>query len=664
MKPHNAVYFTSSKTKSDLCFYEHYSLSFVSRLFSSSNYAFSSLTSSLPEYVENVNHLSGDIQKNCKNIDQLQTTMYRLSLGLFLEHKISSDTRALLENPFYDSFERWIYKFKNAFENLQKVLVTTNVTETNEIQYYFENLNEMLSLLLRETNNIIKLEEELSCESSVFHSYLLLDTLITRKKSQELENLLKSTYAKLTQLWPETLCLAKTIWYEYERDCVLEKLQNSKGVESSFFALTKKKDAYSGNILYVNRSFIGGNGSITAPFYSIQDALDVAKTNDTIRVYPGVYTEKLLIETSICLEGVDKKTTIIDGQKTPQHTVFVTADYVTITGFTIRNSSIKRYSCGICVYSSYNTISGNVFTQNFIGYGMGQAASYNLISNNDFYNNSFIGAAVDESQQTKNHFSNNLFYDNPHYGLFLLNSKTLVEDNRFVNDGITISLDGQPLQIMFENNTINNLPLLCFQNESFITLNEDEIGSLILVNCSSSTITDYRFCDADTSVYLINCENISITKCSFDRTLNGIITCYSKNITIAENDFQNINDTSIIYQFSSKGTIQHNSISHNRVGLYSFDSFQNQILNNTITNNDVGVSLWSQNNNHNVGQNNIENNVFMNNNQHAYATAKNNWINNYFDDWLGLNNRLFKKIPYFISGRLGKNIDFHPALEP
>ncbi|MBS3749634.1 MAG: right-handed parallel beta-helix repeat-containing protein, partial [Candidatus Thermoplasmatota archaeon] len=657
---HNAVYFTTSKTKSDLCFLEHYSLSFVSHLFSNSNRTFSSLASSLSEYVENVNHLSDDIQKNCKIIDQLQTTMYRLSLGLFLEHKISSDTRGLLENPFYDSFERWIYKFKNAFEKFEKVLVTTNLSKHGDIEYYFENLNETLSWLLHETNHIIKLEKELSSESSIFHSYLLVDTLRTRKRSQELENLLKSTYAKLIRLWPETLCLSKTLWYEYEQDFFFEELQNNKGDESSFFALTKKKDEYSGNILYVNRSFIGGNGSITSPFHSIQDALDVAKTNDTIRVHPGFYTEKLLIETSICLEGVDKKTTIIDGQKTPQHTVFVTADHVTITGFTIQNSSIKRYSCGICVYSSYNTISGNVFTQNFVGYGMGQAASYNRISNNEFYNNSYMGAAVDSPLQKNNHYMNNLFYDNPYYGLFILNSKTLVEDNRFFDDGITIASDGQPLQIMFENNTINNLPLLCFQNQSFITLNDAEMGSLILANCSSSKITGYRFCDTDTSVFLINCENISINKCSFDRTLNGIISCFSKNITIAENDFQNINDTSISYQFSSQGTIQHNSISQNRVGLYSFDCFQNQILNNTIKNNDVGVSLWSQKNSHNPGQNNIENNLFMNNNQHAYATGKNHWINNYFDDWIGLNNHFLKTIPYFISGKLGKNIDYQP----
>jgi parallel beta-helix repeat protein len=505
------------------------------------------------------------------------------------------------------------------------------------------------------------LEKELSHESSIFHSFLLFDTLRTRRKSQQLECLLRSTYAKLTRLWPKTNCLAKTIWYEYERDCVLEQLQDSSDFPSSFSPLIQKREDYSGNILHVNRSYIGGNGSCKAPFHSIQDALDVAKTNDTIRVYPGVYAEKLLIDTSVRLEGVDKNTTIIDGQKTPQHTVFVTADDVTITGFTIRNSSIKRYSCGVCVYSSHNKIYGNLFTQNFVGYGMGQAASYNLISNNEFYNNSFMGASVDSPLQKNNHFSNNLFQDNPFYGLYLINSNTFLANNRFINDGITISADGRPIQIIFENNTINDLPLLIYQNESFVTLEGNRIGSLILVNCSSSFIKDCQFYDTDSSVFLINCENISITNCFFDQMLTGIVTCFSKNVTIAKNIFQNISDTAISYRVNSEGIIQHNVISTSRVGLYLFDSFQNQILDNTIKNNDVGMSLWSQNNNHNTGQNNIENNVFMSNNQHAYATNKNHWTNNYFDDWIGLRNPFIKTIPYIIGGKLGRNIDCHPA---
>ena len=658
---HNAVYFTTSKTKSDLYLRENYTLSFVFHLISQSDHELLRCTQSLPAYFDDVYQLADNLHNNCKTIDELQTKMYELSLGLFLDHKISSDTRALLENPFYDSFERWINKFKNAFENFQKVLVTTNATDANVIHYYFDDLNDTLSWLLQRTDQIIKLEKELSHESSIFHSFLLFDTLRTRSKSQRLEYLLRSTYAKLTRLWPEISCLAKTIWYEYERDCVLEQLQASSEFPSSFLPVTQKREEYSGDIIYVNRSFIGGNGSFKAPFHSIQDALDVAKNNDTIRVYPGVYTEKLLIETSVRLEGVDTNTTIIDGQKTPQHTVFVTADHVTITGFTIRNSSIKRYSCGICVYSSHNKIFGNVFTHNFIGYGMGQAASYNLISNNEFYNNSFMGASVDSPLQKNNHFSNNLFQDNAFYGLYLINSNTLVDHNRFFNDGITISLSEQPLRIIFENNTINDLPFLFFQNESFITFDGDRIGSLILMNCSSSFIKDCQFCDTDSSLFLISCENISITNCFFDQMLTGIVTCFSKNITIDKNIFQNISDTAISYRVNSEGIIQHNVISTSRVGLYLFNCFQNQILNNTIKNNDVGITCWSQISIHESDQNTFENNVFMNNDQHAYATNKNHWTNNYFDDWIGLRNPFFKAIPYFINGKLWRNMDHHPA---
>ncbi|HMA83747.1 MAG TPA: NosD domain-containing protein [Candidatus Thermoplasmatota archaeon] len=659
---HNSVYYTTSKTKSDLFLNINYTLSFVSCLFSSTNHELYNLLRPSHKRFDDIKKMRDTIHRNCITIDRLQTKMYALSVDLFLDHKISSDTRALLENPFYDSFERWFIRFSKSCEIFEKILRSTNIESDNDIDvhHYFENLNDTLSCLLQKTNKIISLENGLVSESSLFHSILSLDTLRTRTKSQELENLLKSTYAKLTQLWPETLCLTKNIWYDFERNYAIEQLQNCSEYKNSLLLLTQKNDDYSRNIIHVNRSFVGGNGSFKAPFHSIQDALDVAKTNDTIRVYPGVYTEKLLIKTSISLEGVDRNITIIDGQKNPQHTVFVTADNVTITGFTIRNSSIKRYSCGICVYSSHNTISGNVFTQNFVGFGMGQSASFNLISNNEFYNNSYMGAAVDSPLQKNNHYVNNLFYDNPYYGLYLLNSKTHVDHNRFFNDGITISINEGPLQIYFKNNSINNRPLLCFQNKSFVTLNDDEIGSLILINCSSCKIENHQFTDTDNPVFLINCINISVTNCSFNQALNGIVTCFSKNITIADNEFKNISDTAINYRISSQGSIQNNLIKHNRVGIYFFDSSKNQIRNNDIQHNDVGVSLWSERNVYKSDQNIIQNNVFMKNNQHAYATGKNHWNKNYFDDWIGLNNRFFKTIPYFISGKLGRNIDYQP----
>jgi len=244
--------------------------------------------------------------------------------------------------------------------------------------------------------------------------------------------------------------------------------------------------------------------------------------------------------------------------------------------------------------------------------------------------------------------------------LYLLNSKTHVDHNRFFNDGITISINEGPLQIYFKNNSINNRPLLCFQNKSFVTLNDDEIGSLILINCSSCKIENHQFTDTDNPVFLINCINISVTNCSFNQALNGIVTCFSKNITIADNEFKNIIDTAINYRISSQGSIQNNLIKHNRVGIYFFDSSKNQIRNNDIQHNDVGVSLWSERNVYKSDQNIIQNNVFMKNNQHAYATGKNHWNKNYFDDWIGLNNRFFKTIPYFISGKLGRNIDYQP----
>ena len=85
------------------------------------------------------------------------------------------------------------------------------------------------------------------------------------------------------------------------------------------------------NILYV-----GGSGE--GNFTSINDALMEAKDGCTIFVYKGIYEENLTINKRIRLVGEEKETTVIDGRK-EGNVIHVTANGVSIEGFTIRNSS-------------------------------------------------------------------------------------------------------------------------------------------------------------------------------------------------------------------------------------------------------------------------------------------------------------------------------------
>lgn len=146
-----------------------------------------------------------------------------------------------------------------------------------------------------------------------------------------------------------------------------------------------------GNILYV-----GGSGPNN--YTKIQDAVDNASDGDTVFVYDdsSPYYENIVINTSISILGEEKNTTIINGTTNDFNTnltvnigVYITADKVTVRGFTIQGCNLT----GIAISSNNNSITDNIIADNYNGIGLGyedsnqsssQMNSYNMITNNYF----------------------------------------------------------------------------------------------------------------------------------------------------------------------------------------------------------------------------------------------------------------------------------------
>ena len=239
--------------------------------------------------------------------------------------------------------------------------------------------------------------------------------------------------------------------------------------------------------------YVGGDGP--GNYSKIQDAVDAAVWGDTVFVYRGTYYENVKLNKKVRLIGEDRDTTTVDGSM--KRRVFkITADRVTVSGFTIQNSSGVDQA-GIEIISNYNTISGNKIINN-IGDGIllgsstihGSESCYNTISDNIISNNTqsgidifgdFSGEKGDNNIISGNLISNNswgivlgnicctcgnLVYknhiiNNSYYGIIMVNSwLNRIIKNKLDNNGIgihiiTIGLAGN---IIRENNFYGSNP--------------------------------------------------------------------------------------------------------------------------------------------------------------------------------------------------------------
>jgi len=169
-------------------------------------------------------------------------------------------------------------------------------------------------------------------------------------------------------------------------------------------------------------------------FDNIQDGIDAVDANGTVYVYNGTYYEHdIVIDKTINLTGEDRNNTIIDGENSfGVDVVFVNADWVTISGFTIKNSdplevgllsgiklyyanyttlignnvSNNQYGITICNSNNNNNIINNIVNSNLIGINLFRSSYNNTILGNNISNNNYQGIGLHSSS------SNNLIYNN------------------------------------------------------------------------------------------------------------------------------------------------------------------------------------------------------------------------------------------------------------
>ena len=378
--------------------------------------------------------------------------------------------------------------------------------------------------------------------------------------------------------------------------------------------------------------YVGGSGP--GNYSAIQSAIAASNDGDTIYVYSGIYNETLAINRAITLQGENRNTTIIDGNK-EDTVVKIFRDGITIRGFTLKNCKEPGTWWG-----------NNVI--DIRGY------DHTLILDN------IIRIGYHE-------------YNDWMAGIYLLDASNTVIQNNIIDNidrigKITgITLDDDTVHTTIVGNEIAHyilgVRLYGYSNVDYNTLSENNIHH------------NRRGIDNGGNYTLIE-ENTIL-----DNELNGINCMFIQGNTITGNQITNNggmsgDDSGLSLYWSNDNVITHNEFSYNdRLGIYAYDSHRNQITDNFIEDNTMIGILLLHSYNTVVTRNTLIDNDFNALFEYSFPIARyileqkgNDWNGNYWSDSLtgGWTPKIisgytyitaFLYLPWF-------NVDWHPAREP
>jgi len=161
---------------------------------------------------------------------------------------------------------------------------------------------------------------------------------------------------------------------------------------------------------------------------TIQEAINVAVSGETIVVASGVYHEHIGIDKPLTLSGENCNTTIIEGDGENRVILVIKASQVRLSGFTIRNGAggiLLEYSNNSFItdnmvtntmdglsllFSHNNTIISNTIKDNEKGLFLGDSNS-NVICYNNFINNTEQAVTMDSRNTWENDVKGNYWSD-------------------------------------------------------------------------------------------------------------------------------------------------------------------------------------------------------------------------------------------------------------
>ena len=315
-------------------------------------------------------------------------------------------------------------------------------------------------------------------------------------------------------------------------------------------------------------------------FSFIQTAIDDPDTSDgdLIEVEDGLYRENVKVTKSLTIRSLNGSANCVIQDAGGNYVVEITADHVSISGFTVagrRTSGIVCGMAGIHLDASYCDVSDNNCSNNRIGIYLCDSSN-NSISNNNCSNNEQAGICLGGSGN--NRLSGNAMFEN----------------------GIVIWGDSPVdyTQEIDETNTVNGKPVYYRKDVESGRIPEGA-GQVILANCRDILVENQELNGASIGIEVAFSSNVTVrnNKCSDNRN-SGIHLSESHNNLVSSNDCLNNRD-GIRLDGSGNNNISSNNCLNNRHdGIRLFESSNNSISKNICSNKEgTGIHLYESCNN-------------------------------------------------------------------